>query len=96
MIPWATSLAHSVKVFGEQKDFDHARGIFGLFVRWKFFGIRVVDVVNLFFKWKMPLLTLEEHNFYKSKWYWMIQKLNKVSIEGLQIIFILYHWLSDN
>jgi hypothetical protein len=33
MIPGATSLAHSVKVFGEQKDFDHARGIFGLFVR---------------------------------------------------------------
>ncbi len=61
-----------------------------------FFGIRVVDVVNLFFKWKMPLLTLEEHKFYKSKRNWMIQKLNKVSIERLQIIFILYHQLSDN
>jgi hypothetical protein len=53
-------------------------------------------VVNLFFKWKMPLLTLEEHKFYKSKRNWMIQKLNKVSIERLQIIFILYHQLSDN
>jgi hypothetical protein len=96
MIPWGTSLAHSVKVFGEQKDFDHTRRIFGLFVRWKFFGIRVIDVVNLFFKWKMPLLTLEEHNFDKSERNWMIQKLNKVSIEGLQIIFTLYHQLSDN
>jgi hypothetical protein len=45
---------------------------------------------KLFLMWKTPFI-LERHNFYKSKWDSMIEKLNEVAIEGIQIIFRLYH-----